>query len=230
MPCLSFSPDASILATPGPDHEVLLWHPQEGQIAARLPGHVGAITALVFHPREPILISAGQDGSCRHWNWRTKEKVREWIPDPSNHVRAPDGFGGENSIITVACAGLPSFDEAAIFGAFLVVTGIMMVPAFILTEATLALVGLGFPPPTATWGAMLREGWEGRALADAPWLEMDVLSWSRHFRCFPGQGDLPLTDFMEALAATGCAVGNKHSYTMGPDLSMDGTRSVAVAV
>jgi 4-hydroxyphenylpyruvate dioxygenase len=40
-------------------------------------------------------------------------------------------------------------------------------------------------------------------LADAPWLEMDVLSWSRHFRCFPGQGDLPLVDFMAAVQATG---------------------------
>jgi 4-hydroxyphenylpyruvate dioxygenase len=39
-------------------------------------------------------------------------------------------------------------------------------------------------------------------LADAPWLDMDVLSWSRHFRCFPGQGDLPILDFMEALQAT----------------------------
>lgn len=42
-------------------------------------------------------------------------------------------------------------------------------------------------------------------LADAPWLDMDVLSWSRHFRCFPGQGDLPLVEFMEALQATGYA-------------------------
>jgi 4-hydroxyphenylpyruvate dioxygenase len=40
-------------------------------------------------------------------------------------------------------------------------------------------------------------------LADAPWLDMDVLSWSRHFRCFPGQGDMPLLDFMQALGATG---------------------------
>jgi 4-hydroxyphenylpyruvate dioxygenase len=40
-------------------------------------------------------------------------------------------------------------------------------------------------------------------LADAPWLDMDVLTWSRHFRCFPGQGDLPLVDFMAAVAATG---------------------------
>jgi 4-hydroxyphenylpyruvate dioxygenase len=40
-------------------------------------------------------------------------------------------------------------------------------------------------------------------LADAPWLEMDALSWSRHFRCFPGQGDLPVVDFMTAVQATG---------------------------
>jgi 4-hydroxyphenylpyruvate dioxygenase len=39
-------------------------------------------------------------------------------------------------------------------------------------------------------------------LADAPLLQMDYLSWSRHFRNFPGQGDLPVLDFMEALAAT----------------------------
>ncbi len=40
-------------------------------------------------------------------------------------------------------------------------------------------------------------------IADAPKLDMDLLSWSRHYRCFPGQGDLPLMPFMEALAATG---------------------------
>lgn len=40
-------------------------------------------------------------------------------------------------------------------------------------------------------------------IADAPRLEMDYLSWSRHFRCLPGQGDLPVLDFMEALQATG---------------------------
>jgi 4-hydroxyphenylpyruvate dioxygenase len=40
-------------------------------------------------------------------------------------------------------------------------------------------------------------------MADAPMLQMDYLSWSRHFRNFPGQGDLPLLDFMGALATTG---------------------------
>lgn len=40
-------------------------------------------------------------------------------------------------------------------------------------------------------------------VADAPAMDMDVLQWSRHFRNFPGQGDLPIIDFMAALDATG---------------------------
>jgi 4-hydroxyphenylpyruvate dioxygenase len=40
-------------------------------------------------------------------------------------------------------------------------------------------------------------------IADAPKLEMDYLSWSRHYRCFPGQGDLPIGAFMDALQTTG---------------------------
>ncbi|MGS4400732.1 bifunctional sugar phosphate isomerase/epimerase/4-hydroxyphenylpyruvate dioxygenase family protein [Klebsiella michiganensis] len=32
-------------------------------------------------------------------------------------------------------------------------------------------------------------------MADAPLMKMDILEWSRHFRCFPGQGQLPLVEF-----------------------------------
>jgi len=40
-------------------------------------------------------------------------------------------------------------------------------------------------------------------LADAPLIDMDLLYWSRHFRNMPGEGDLPVQDFMQAVAATG---------------------------
>ncbi len=40
-------------------------------------------------------------------------------------------------------------------------------------------------------------------LADAPKIEMDLLYWSRHFRNMPGEGDLPVKEFMQAVAATG---------------------------
>jgi 4-hydroxyphenylpyruvate dioxygenase len=40
-------------------------------------------------------------------------------------------------------------------------------------------------------------------LADAPKLDMDLLNWSRHFRCMPGQGDFPLGDFAAAIHRIG---------------------------
>jgi len=42
-------------------------------------------------------------------------------------------------------------------------------------------------------------------LADAPRLTMDVLSWSRHFRSFPGQGDLDVTGFLTQVVRAGYA-------------------------
>jgi len=40
-------------------------------------------------------------------------------------------------------------------------------------------------------------------LADAPQLLMDVLQWSRHYRCFPGQGGFDLTGFVGHVLAAG---------------------------
>lgn len=40
-------------------------------------------------------------------------------------------------------------------------------------------------------------------LADAPLLAMDVLDWSRHFRCFPGQGEFDLAGFLAPVLAAG---------------------------
>jgi len=42
-------------------------------------------------------------------------------------------------------------------------------------------------------------------LADAPLIEMDLLYWSRHFRNMPGEGDLAVTAFMQAVMAAGYA-------------------------
>ena len=42
-------------------------------------------------------------------------------------------------------------------------------------------------------------------LADAPHLVMDVLQWSRHYRCFPGQGGFDLADFTRLVLGAGYA-------------------------
>lgn len=63
---------------------------------------------------------------------------------------------------------------------------------------------------------MLARGDDGRALAgipgdrigflqvaDAPLLDMNVLEWSRHFRCFPGQGTLDVAGVVAAVLEAG---------------------------
>ncbi|MBV9604426.1 MAG: sugar phosphate isomerase/epimerase and 4-hydroxyphenylpyruvate domain-containing protein [Solirubrobacterales bacterium] len=42
-------------------------------------------------------------------------------------------------------------------------------------------------------------------LADAPHLVMDVLQWSRHYRCFPGQGGFDLAGFTSRVLSAGYA-------------------------
>ena len=53
---------------------------------------------------------------------------------------------------------------------FIVVELTMLVPAFIVAEATLSYVGLGFPDPVASWGTMLHDASNIRVFADFPWL------------------------------------------------------------
>jgi 4-hydroxyphenylpyruvate dioxygenase len=74
-------------------------------------------------------------------------------------------------------------------------------------------------------------------LADAPWLDMDVMSWSRHFRCFPGQGDFPLIDFMDAVGSTGYSgvlsleVFNDQFRAGSPrSVAIDGQRSLVYLI
>ena len=70
-------------------------------------------------------------------------------------------------------------------------------------------------------------------LADAPLMDMDLLYWSRHFRNMPGQGDLPVVDFMRAVAVTGYVgplsleIFNDQFRGGSPkSISVDGRRSL----
>jgi peptide/nickel transport system permease protein len=54
---------------------------------------------------------------------------------------------------------------------FLAVQITLLAPAFIIAEATLSYVGLGFPEPVASWGTMLHDASTNiRVFADFPWL------------------------------------------------------------
>ncbi len=72
-------------------------------------------------------------------------------------------------------------------------------------------------------------------VADAPKLDMDYLSWSRHFRCMPGQGELALTDWAEAISRTGYdgywsleIFNDRFRAGSATGVAMDGYRSLQV--
>jgi peptide/nickel transport system permease protein len=55
-------------------------------------------------------------------------------------------------------------------GGYLRTQAALLLPAFILAEATLSYIGLGFPDTTPTWGTMLHEAANASLLADTPWM------------------------------------------------------------
>ena len=78
------------------------------------------------------------------------------------YVQAAQSLGaGPLRILTMhlipACAG------------HLLVQATLLLPAFILAEATLSYIGLGFPDPVASWGTMLAGAGNYNAVARFPW-------------------------------------------------------------
>lgn len=53
---------------------------------------------------------------------------------------------------------------------YLAVQATLLLPAFILAEATLSYVGLGFPDTVPTWGTMLQDAANVSLVAEAPWM------------------------------------------------------------
>jgi peptide/nickel transport system permease protein len=54
--------------------------------------------------------------------------------------------------------------------AHLAMQAFLLFPAFILAEAALSYLGLGFAEPAASWGVMLKDAGSVSDIADAPWI------------------------------------------------------------
>jgi peptide/nickel transport system permease protein len=55
-------------------------------------------------------------------------------------------------------------------GGYLATQATLLLPAFIMAEATLSYVGLGFPDTVPTWGTMLQDAANISLVVDAPWM------------------------------------------------------------
>lgn len=53
---------------------------------------------------------------------------------------------------------------------FVATQAVLLLPAFVVAEATLSFVGLGFPDEVPSWGTMLQEAAEVRVVGAFPWL------------------------------------------------------------
>ena len=60
-------------------------------------------------------------------------------------------------------------------------------------------------------------------IADAPRMQMDVIEWSRHYRCFPGQGDFELSEF------AACVVKSGYRGPLSLEIFNDGFRGAPPA-
>jgi 4-hydroxyphenylpyruvate dioxygenase len=72
-------------------------------------------------------------------------------------------------------------------------------------------------------------------IADAPDMSMDYLYWSRHFRCFPSQGDLPVADYVAAAVGQGYRgplsleiFNDRFREWSATQIAVDGLRSLTV--
>lgn len=98
------------------------------------------------------------------------------IPPFARIARAPTISVKEREFVE-ACRSLGYSDLRILAGHVLpnilpeiLVMGSLWLANSIRTEASLAFVGLGVKPPTATWGGMIREGFEN--ILDSYWLAM----------------------------------------------------------
>ena len=70
-------------------------------------------------------------------------------------------------------------------------------------------------------------------LADAPLMQMDFLSWSRHFRCMPAQGELPIVDYVATLLERGYTgvlsleiFNDRFRSSSASEVALDGHRAL----
>lgn len=57
----SWSPDGNLVTAGSSDRHVYVWDANDRRILYKLPGHNGSVNEVLFHPKEPIILSCSSD-------------------------------------------------------------------------------------------------------------------------------------------------------------------------
>jgi Prp8 binding protein len=58
---VAWSPDGLLVSAGSSDKFLYIWEAQTAKIAYKLPGHLGSVNDVDFHPNEPIIASGSSD-------------------------------------------------------------------------------------------------------------------------------------------------------------------------
>ena len=64
---VALSPDTATAAAGCADGSLVLWD-RQGKVKAEVPAHSGGVTAVAFHPGQPVLFTTGADGHLKGWS------------------------------------------------------------------------------------------------------------------------------------------------------------------
>ena len=65
-----FSNDDAQVVSGSEDYKILLWDLVEGTLLNSLSGHNGAVTNVIFHPRDQVIVSSDVVGDIKLWEKR----------------------------------------------------------------------------------------------------------------------------------------------------------------
>lgn len=78
---VTLSPDGATVAAGVADGSLIQWD-RQGKVKVEIPAHPGGTSAVVFHPSQPVLFTAGADGQVKGWD----------LPiDPKKKMKDKDG-------------------------------------------------------------------------------------------------------------------------------------------
>jgi ribosome assembly protein 4 len=105
---VSFSPDASTIASTSFDNSVKLWSAATGAFITTLRGHVGAVYMASWSADSRLLASASKDSTVKIWDVKNG-KLKEDLPGHKDEVYALDwssdgnvvGSGGRDKVVKI---------------------------------------------------------------------------------------------------------------------------------